>query len=209
MREESSKYRLAVSVLAPLAIVLNSCGGTEEGVAQPESSVSSVETAPRVSIPLDASPYEERPCSLVSQQVMSQFGYTEPGENSTEKTEGKAKLAGPVCNFKSPIKGGSSTIIIETENRKRGTGGLSGVYAAFEAGRFAYLEAATVEDYPAVFSDVTDVREIGKYSLAVGVADDLTFSVSVGPYGQGKRDEAREAAEGIASAAVRTLQEGS
>lgn len=105
--------------------------------------------------------------------------------------------------------GGTLSVNVQTENAKNGMGGMQGVYDAhFNTRQFSYLEPTEVDGYPAAFADGADLRDLGKTAISVGIADDMTFSVSIGPLGDGKQKEAEDGARTIAEAVIATLKGG-
>lgn len=205
--------------VAAFVAVLTGCSQTEGGSATPAGSASasmppSSSTAsggaqvPQVQHPLDASPYTDDPCALVPQTQMESRGYLEPGTRETAASNAAAALAGPGCTWNSE---GTEllAVVIQTGNRdQHGTGGLQGVYEAYEGGLLAFLEPASVGDYPAAFTGTADRRSEGNCMLVVGVADNLSFSVVADGY----LDDPSQACtdvESVAGTVIETLKDGS
>ncbi|WP_165777514.1 DUF3558 family protein [Amycolatopsis antarctica] len=198
---------LAVAVACVAAV--SSCADTESGTALPAPTGPQNYAVPDVSTPLDVSSYLEDPCLLVPGGEPGKLGFSRPEPRLPEDDE-VARLAGPGCGWMESDNAGTLSVNIQTENVKRGTGGLAGVYQShFVTGQYVYLDPTDVEGYPAAFADGLDMRERGKTTLYIGVADDLTISVSIGPFGRGKQKQAEDGAASIAAAAVRTLKGGS
>ena len=190
-----------VVALAVAGFALASCSSTEAGTATPAASAGDV---PRVSEPLDATPYLDDPCSLVPANVLARVG---DGYESPQITP-PDKMSGAACSWQSDTASGV-LVSFQTENTKRGTGGMQGVYDAYHVTHwYSYYEPTEVTGYPAAFADGGDAREHGETALRVGITDDLTFSVTIGPLGDGKQKEAEDGARTIAEAVINTLKAG-
>lgn len=187
------------AALAATSLVMVSCATTEAGTATPVETAGDV---PRVNAPLDPTPYLDDPCSLVPGDEPAQLGYEKPKKRSSE-------VSGPSCSWPAKTKGGTLLVSIQTENTKRGAGGMQGIYDAYHVRHwFSYYEPTEVSGYPAAYSDGGDMREHGETALRVGITDDLTFSVTIGPLGDGKQKEAEDGARTIAEAVINTLKAG-
>ena len=197
-----------IAALAVTGLALASCSSTEAGTATPAPAASDGgQNVPSVSEPLDVTPFLADPCSLVQGDEPDRVGYENP-DPSLPETDSGARLSGPSCTWSAKAKGGGLRLGLPTENAKRGTGGLQGIYMGYETKQFSYLEPTEVDGYPAVFADGADLRKGGTTALRVGIADDMIFTVNIGPLGDGKQQEAEDGARVIAEAVIETLKAG-
>jgi hypothetical protein len=192
----------AASILS-LAGCSSQTGGEPSPVTQsPASSTSSNPAAPKVANPLDVSAFLADPCKLVPQVTLSGLGFSNPG-TVHDKNQSPA---GPDCGWIDPNAARNMTVILQTNNRDSGIGGLAGIYTGRDTGQLLLVEPAPdVDGYPAVFSDRQDRRPRGACNLVVGIEDDLVFSVGNQGY-EGAQDSC-DAARQVAGAVVKTLKE--
>lgn len=193
---------LAVSAL-PMAGCSFQTAGAPAPTTQPTSSPASSNPAvPKVAQPLDVSAFVADPCGLVPQDTMAGLGYSSPG-TAHDKAQSPA---GPDCGWINSDNGRNLAVILQTNNRDSGIGGLAGIYTGRDTGQLLLLEPAPdVMGYPAVYSDRQDRRDRGACNLVVGVADDLVFSV--GDQGYTGSQDSCDAAQRVAAAVVKTLKE--
>ncbi|MDI5975323.1 DUF3558 domain-containing protein [Amycolatopsis magusensis] len=203
----------AVVLLVVAAASLAACSGETGGKPRP------VETAapqgsptgqppdgPSIPDPLDASPFLGNPCDLTPQAKLSGLGYTEPGEPKTEDDVAKV-LAGPSCHWRGTEPGVGMTVQVQTGNRDAGIGGVAGLEKAKQSRQLGFLEQTEgIGGYPAFFAGQSDRRATGTCALAVGIADDLTFTVTSLGY-QGAQDSCDNSA-GVAAIVIDTLKGG-
>lgn len=125
------------------------------------------------------------------------------------KDSSSARLTGPSCDWHAKERGGILQVVIASENRTRGTGGLHDVYQGhYVTGQYSYLEPLEIDGYPAAYADVSDGRAQGSVTLFVGVAEDMAVAVNIGPLGDGKKVQAEDGARTIAEVVVKTLKSG-
>ncbi|WP_116045785.1 DUF3558 domain-containing protein [Amycolatopsis palatopharyngis] len=206
----SNRTALVGVMLFVSALVFSGCSETGAGTPvvptdKPNSESASV---PEVAAPLDASRYLGNPCDLVPQNSMADLGYSEPGEKRTKETTATSIMAGPGCAWVVLDGIKSVAVFVHADNQSRGAGGLAALHENYKLGRFAYWEPETVDGYPAAFSDVSDQRDRGGCGLAVGIANDLSFSVSVQGYTK-QPDQACADAKQVAEQVISTLKGGS
>ncbi|TKG60447.1 DUF3558 domain-containing protein [Prauserella endophytica] len=205
----------AAAAALMVGLLAAGCATEEPGTPSASSWTSSADNStsasggdvPQVSSPLDASAYLDRPCDLVPQTVMNELSYTEPGKALTADENSTAALSGPGCGWNVRGHGQSVVVGIQTGNQQDGMGGLQGIYDGYQDGQFEYYEPTTVDGYPAAFSDISDNRDRGSCAMYVGIADDLTYSVYAGPYGDDP-DAACPVVEQVAGAVIETLKGG-
>lgn len=203
MPKTLTRYSLAVLAAFGLAACSSTIPGTGTAVpsGQP-SSTSRHPDVPRVARPLDVAAYQADPCKTVPQAAMTSLGFTAAGEPHVGQSA--SEKAGPGCAWIGS-DGLSALLILETANRDKGTGGLTGQYTAKDSGALGFLEPAPdVDGYPAVYADLSDRRAKGNCALVVGIADDLAFSATTSGF-QGQQGSCG-AAQQIAAAVLKTLK---
>lgn len=210
MRSVRAVGLLAVGVV----VAMGGCSGEEPGTpvtptaGESSSGSGSSSEVPSVANPLDISPFLENPCELVPRSAVSDLGYAEPGEPLTAEDSSAAALSGPGCVWGEQDSIRGIQLGIQTGNRKNGVGGLQGLYDAYQSGQYVYWEPTTVAGYPAAFLDAVDLRDRGTCSLSVGIADDLSFSVSGNGYTK-QPTQACPDAKMVAEQVIATLKGGS
>lgn len=138
--------RIAALTIAGLALA--SCSSTEPGTATPAASMpDGGQEVPSVPDPLDATPFLDAPCSLVPGDEPNQLHYSNPKPLLPE-SNGSAKISGPGCAWFADAKGGTLGVYIQTENAKKGMGGIQGIYKGYETKQFSYLEPTEVTATP-------------------------------------------------------------
>lgn len=202
-------------VLMSASLVVSSCSGETAGVPQtggsadassgPSSQVSQESRYP-IESPLDVSPFLSDPCSLVSPELLESLGFSpEEGREKTAGSDDVAALAGPYCGWSGKDEG-NLTVGIQSGNTQRGTGGLEGIRNLHEQGRFALWEESSISGYPSAYYGINDGRAQGDCSIAVGVAEDMTFSVSADFY-YDNPEKACGIAQEVAGGVIQNLQE--
>ncbi|MFB9930671.1 DUF3558 domain-containing protein [Amycolatopsis halotolerans] len=167
--------------------------------ATPESSSAPTSTArsvPKVSNPLDATKYEQNPCSLLSQTQATEV------INSVRNRQGKGLVA-PICTWYDDRDNSVGLGLLPNQ------GGLAAAYSNSDSESGYFEVAPDVNGYPAVFAGTTDDRKRGGCQIAVGIKDDETFTASVmlDKSFPGYNDPCSLAAK-TAAAAVTTLKAG-
>ncbi|MGQ0838644.1 DUF3558 domain-containing protein [Actinokineospora sp.] len=156
----------------PGALATSQAGG---GPGGPSTSVSSGGDrlpggAPRVKKPLDSAKFQAAPCSVLSQPQLASMSVGVPG---------KARLNGPVgptCDWQDNITEiglGGAFALPNTE-------GLDSLYSQDRDGQIGLFEPLPeIAGHPAVIFSGVDQREIGSCAVAVGLTDQLNYSVVV------------------------------
>ncbi|QFU90711.1 DUF3558 domain-containing protein [Amycolatopsis sp. YIM 10] len=203
---------LLVAVAASLAACSGETGGNPRPVESAESAAPGGSSAapqpggPKIAVPLDVSRYLGNPCELTPLAKLSAAGYTEPGEPKTEDDVAKV-LAGPSCHWSGAEPGVGMTVQVQTGNRDNGIGGVAGLEKAKQGRQLGFLERTEdVGGYPAFFAGQSDRRATGSCGLAVGIADDLTFTVTSLGY-QGAQDSCDNSVR-VAGIVIDTLKGG-
>jgi hypothetical protein len=191
--------RLAAGAFTALTLLTACTGktgtGTTSGSASPAPTGEATDNgAPKVPAPLNADGVLADPCSALSAAQQDEIGMVKPGEGDQGPT-------GPECRWKSVS---SSLNSVEVSPFTANKNGLSDIYAQ-KAGS-AYFEPLTVAGYPAVSTDVSDLRSGGDCPLWVGVSDQLAVVVTA-QLGEGKNQTTPcVVAQKVAEAMIRHLR---
>jgi hypothetical protein len=190
-----------------LVAALAGCTSTAVGTPTAASSITTTPSedntygAPRVEHPLDATPYLDNPCAVLTPTQLGTFGITNPGKPET--TGPLAETAGPMCIWRNNVEPSFGFDVGFLTGNKNG---LADTYRGGEEAFPGYFEPTTVDGYPAVFNDPVDSRDGGRCNLTVGINDNLTFRTSPTstPLGRRTCDEAVK----VAQAVIATLKAG-
>jgi hypothetical protein len=205
--------RKTVSRFAVLTLgvsVLVACSGSTEGSPELGETSSQATTSTRnsgvrlaVEDPLDVGPFLSRPCDLLPEEALSSAGLNaQSGEASLPENDPAAKATGPYCSWIGD--NASASVGVQSENTKRGMGGLDGLYAVYEQGRYEFWEETEVASYPAAFAASVDLRSEGRCQLAVGIADDMSFTANA--YVGDDPQSACQVATELAAQVIETLK---
>lgn len=125
--------------------------------------------APKVEKPLDAGRFEQNPCDALTAEDAEALNVPAAGE-PTEVAFGKG------CRWRNKQTQGVVGIqFFSTDER-----GLSSVYQEAKRSDFPYFEPiADIEGLPAVAYDPETAKPTGGCSVAVGVTDQLAFTVQL------------------------------
>ncbi|WP_409466870.1 DUF3558 domain-containing protein [Amycolatopsis sp. GA6-003] len=167
---ESAKPVAFAAAGSLLLLSLTACSSTPgtSVAATPESAspTSATRSVPKVNNPLNATKYEQNPCSLLSQAQATEV------INAVRHRQGQGLVA-PLCTWYDDRDNSVGLGLLP------GQGGLAGAYANSDS-KSGYFEVAPdVNGYPAVFAGTTDDRKRGGCQIAVGIKDDETFTASV------------------------------
>jgi hypothetical protein len=210
MLDRSAVRWACISIMSAVAMLTTSCSGEEEGVAQPsgsEPTESSARSTPErpVRDPLDISPYLSDPCGLVSPDMLSRLGASpEVAEPVMPEDDDIAAATGPSCNWSSEIEGNFG-LGIDSGNKERGLGGLTGLEVSRDQGRYKLWEETSVAGYPAVYYGVRDARSEGDCDLAIGIADDMSIGVTAHSFYDNPQ-RACDVANEVAADVIQTLK---
>ncbi|MFF1615767.1 DUF3558 domain-containing protein [Amycolatopsis sp. NPDC058278] len=190
--------RLTVCTVAALALLTACTGktGTTDGSASPAPTGEATDNgAPKVPAALNVDGILTDPCSALSAAQQDDIGMVKPGKANQGPT-------GPACRWHSAS---SSLNSVEVSPFTANKNGLSDIYAQ-KAGK-PYFEPVTVAGYPAVSTDVSDLRSSGDCPLWVGVSDQLVVVVTA-QLGEGKnRATPCVVAQRVAEAMIQHLKE--
>lgn len=201
--------RLGLFLLTSFAVV--SCTSTTEGVpgaSQPPggSSSSASTAAPQYSVeePLDISQFLPRPCDLLPVESLNSNGIDPmSGRAFLPEDDVVAAESGPYCSW--PDEDLNLSAGIQSGNTERSIGGLSGLRLSYEQGRYELWEETSNSGYPAVYFGVADRRSEGSCQIAVGVSEDMTFTVSADVYSENPEEACRVVDE-VAADVIQNLR---
>ncbi|SDD01636.1 DUF3558 family protein [Actinokineospora iranica] len=200
---------LTLTGLALIAAALTAC--TENGTPTPTTNGGTTNTgtsssapapdntygAPRVTDPIDAAAFIDKPCTLLTTTQTTTLGLAPQGKQ--DQAQGAQ-----FCTWLTPDEREDYTVGFLAANKN----GLSDTYRADQTNpnHSAYFEPTTVSGYPAVFEDGNDDRDRGYCNIVVGVRDELTFRVGAGggPKGKACDDKIKQ----IAEQAIATMKNG-
>lgn len=163
-----------------------SCASTMDGEVQLGESGNNPSQASvgqqEISEPLDISAYLSNPCGLVSAEKLGELGFSSSdGEPHFPEDDELASQTGPNCIWVEQ-ENSSISVILPSKNTERGVGGLEGLRALHEQGRYRLWEETSVAGYPAAYFGVSDARSSGDCNITVGIADDMAFSVAASSF---------------------------
>lgn len=180
-----SGVRIMVSILVG---VLSLAACTSKGA---------VSDVPHIDNPLNLDAYRGNTCGLLTRQQAQQFGIANPDQMMRQSQcewsdDGSARTM--IVDMTNPVYAGSPGSIAQMYKDRR---------SAPES--FGFFDPTAVRDYPAVFADFPDQRNIGKCKITVGVSDTESFSVwfsappdaAVRPFGGDPCVQARTIADAI------------
>jgi hypothetical protein len=160
------------ALISTAAVLLTGCGGSTSGQPSPAPSSSpgaEPMLAPKVSQPLtNTAPYVTDPCSALPTSEIEKVGGKVKGTSIAESIVGKS------CQWTFDGSTGNVSGGFYAGNKR----GLNSLYLENQAGRLSTFQPhAPVEGYPAVVYSAGD-EGTGSCALAVGVRDDLTYTVN-------------------------------
>lgn len=179
MRQTALVAAAAIAASAVLVGCEDAVGGSPTTPGEGAPTSQAAQPVPAVKEPLSPDKFLDKPCTLLPKSWASQRGFEAGKEDEILSEEASP---GPTCAWSTPVDSlddeGDIQLIIETMNRKAGTGGLKGWYEQHQAGRRKLFELTEVAGYPAAYVDDEDQRAAGDIELKVGIQDDLTVSIS-------------------------------
>ncbi|MEC3978796.1 DUF3558 domain-containing protein [Amycolatopsis sp. H20-H5] len=165
----------ALLPLAALSVLFAGCSGkgatpTSTPSVSPQPPTASKVNEHAVPQALETKSFEAAPCSAPSPEQVAGLGA--PLKSATPRTDPE----GPGCSIRFATDNPNSVVgTIFTSDHS----GMSGLYEKQQQGGFTDFKPFTVSGYPgAVFANVS-TSDPAHCSLAVGLRDDLTYSVSV------------------------------
>lgn len=200
------------AVLAVTGVVVAGCSSSEAGDPEPGTGSTAATSAdgslphsgaPSVAQPIDTQRWQADPCSVITAQQFSSIGLddvdAEPNPNA---------MAGPTCDWYpadatlAGFGGGFVTAHPPTE-------GLSRIYERHKLGEYkVWQELEPIAGHPAVRADTKDESGQGMCGLAVGVRDDLVYSVLITDEDKEITKDPCAFAQKVATLAVETMKGG-
>lgn len=188
--------------------ILPGCGKSETPAPQtavsvpdePASSQSDV-SAPKVAAPVDTSGFEADPCKVVTPGQFASFGM-----GIQQAKIDNAPDVGPGCDWMiaGNSAGGGFSGTFQTGN----SDGISGIYKQGKSGELGFFEERpAIDGHPVVAYDRTDGRTSGSCGIAIGLRDDLAYTVGIqaGPKNPFRADPCA-GGEKMARSALETLK---
>ena len=123
--------------------------------------------APAVPAALPTDQLIANPCSALSDAQLTKLNMAAPGKRSQDSK-------GRTCTWNGATNDANSAYIIPLTPNKNG---LSDTYDS--RAQFAYFEPTTIDGYPAVYANPTDMRSQGDCPVYVGVTDVVAVNVTV------------------------------
>lgn len=204
--------RLRVALTVGLALAVSACSTRESGTPSPSTTASdpSMSTgaspagrAPRVAHPLDALAFTKSTCLALTASDLVSLDLTGAHGRVT------VTAGSPACTWQKA----STTTATDVRSDAVAwltpdTDGLSDLYA--QKSTMAYFVVTSVDEYPAVYADVADLRTNGSCFLNVGVNDHLYFFVdyerNYTTSSEANAQQSCGAAEQTAAAVIRNLR---
>jgi len=143
--------------------------GSDQSSGEPPSDDLPSDGAPKVEKPLDASHFEQTPCDALTPEDAQTLNVPAAGE-PTEVAFGKG------CRWRNKETQGVVGIQFFSTDKR----GLSSVYQEAKGSDFPYFEPLDdIEGFPAVAYDPETEKPTGDCTVAVGVTDQLVFTVQL------------------------------
>ncbi|MFF0144505.1 uncharacterized protein DUF3558 [Amycolatopsis sulphurea] len=194
--------------LAAATVLLTGCA-SEPGNAAPASPAPPTSTglpfgAPPVPAPLDPAPLKKAPCDAMTADQVASLGA--PLKNARSKP---ADPTGPACSWTFDYEDDISAVTGAVFTADPTHGGISGLYGQKQFNGLTRFEPFSANGYPGVIYDAATNSMPGNCALAVGLRDDLTYTISVGldvlkhPFAEGC-----ELGKKVAGYVIQYLQKG-
>ncbi|MEC3978799.1 DUF3558 domain-containing protein [Amycolatopsis sp. H20-H5] len=173
-----------IGVAFGIGLATTGCSGTSAvngtptapAPSAPASTALPSDGAPAVPKALDPAALEKDPCSAMTADQVASLGKP---QKSTEPEV--ADSGGPKCSWDFATDGPSSvTGAVFTADPSRS--GISGLYSQHKVDGLTKFEPFSVDGYPGVVYDNSTNALPGQCAAAVGIRDDLTYTISVSLY---------------------------
>lgn len=155
--------------------------------------------APAVPNPLDTSAFQQDPCRALTPDQSRELNVGSSGR-PYDAALGKG------CEWKNAVSRGRTKIAFLDRDPR----GLSALYKANKAGKWAYFEELPpIEEYPAIARDIVDYRDQGSCTVIVGVSDQIAFEtiLELSRANVGQKDPCEVGAQ-VAGMALQTMRRG-
>ena len=130
--------------------------------------------APPVPAPLDPTPLETDPCAAMTPAQVDSLGA--PFKDAESKP---ADILGPACSWSFATEDGRSSTTGAVFTGDPSHGGISGLYGRQQMGGLTKFQPFAANGYPGVIYDAASNTPPGSCPLAVGLRNDLTYTISV------------------------------
>lgn len=165
MKRVVSAGLVTTALLALAACSTPANNQTPSASSGPSSPASSKLTAPPVPSPLDASKFEQDPCTVLSQDQATHVA------NLTTRNKSDGNVA-PICTWMDSDHNRVTLGFVP------GNGGLATVYKNQDNESGYFKVAPDVMGYPAAFFGPHDDRNQGACQVATGVSNDNVITIS-------------------------------
>ena len=166
------KVLLVVGLSALVAGCSTAVGGSPTPVTSSAASPSAAGSpdVPKVAHPLNTAKFEADPCAALTSAQAQQLGITaQPNADTQDKL-------GPRCTWNGADEPAGHTV---TGALLTAGSSLAKIYNLQKAGMLPYFQPVDVAGYPGVLNDNRTAQPKGRCALAVGIRDDLVYSVRV------------------------------
>ncbi|MPZ00570.1 MAG: DUF3558 domain-containing protein [Actinophytocola sp.] len=194
--------------------LLAGCSTDEAGAPTPSQKTSASQSpsaaelphsgAPAVTSTVDTGKWEGKPCDALTSSQLSSNRL-----NSVEAEPDLQSMNGPQCSWYSPNTGSFGGAFLTKTPTGEPPQGLSAGYANNKKNPFAIWQEVTIEGQPAVIANEKDQRNRGECGVAVGLRDDLAYSVRITDPDKDFANDPCAFAKKIATLAVTTMKGGS
>jgi hypothetical protein len=199
--------RAKIAVILSVATLLAGCStdivghpSPSAGATDPPSPTEGNENVPKVAHPIDTSPYQREPCSVLSVDQLAQLGI------KTEPKPDLATKAGPGCEWNAYDDMG---LTVGSRLLTAGSS-LANLYQQHAQGAWPFFEPVPdVSGYPGVLLESVEAQPKSVCGMSVAVRDDLIYSVQIRIDPQ--KEEAKDpcpVVRKIAEMAVSTMKAG-
>lgn len=169
------------------------------GTDQPDEGDLPSDGAPPVENPLDTTTFQQDPCLSLTAAQTKELNVPTSGKPYEE-------VLGNGCEWRNDeTRGKTNVVFLDRDPR-----GLSALYKANKAGKWAYFEELSpIDGYPAITRDVVDDRDIGNCTVIVGVSDEIAFAtiLQLSEANVGKKDPCEVGVQ-VAGMALQTMKQG-
>ncbi|MFD9895568.1 DUF3558 domain-containing protein [Amycolatopsis sp. NPDC059027] len=200
--------RTRIVLITATLVLAGAAGCSSEVPGQPSTAPSAPRTGPsqagtsnsrvpQVAQPLNADKYVANPCASLTSAQLKEFESNRDGTRQDFNGD-------PNCHWQ---VGPNNDTGVGVTYARSNTDGIGRLYALNDTGwwRDGYFEPTSVQEYPAVFTDIIDKRRRGDCGLAVAVSNSLYFDVSIQ---SSAGDKSCVAAKNVATAVLDTIKKG-
>ncbi len=207
---------IILSAAALISISVAGCADTEPGEALPNGNSSQSSAAPSNSLSfpseLDVGSYMDRPCDVLSPELLESRGYPIEGQKLEETGpagQRLSELTGPSCSWGAKETTHAQVLSVSLiDQPSRGSEAvLNGVRERHRSGVLQLWEEVEVAGYPAAYYGLRDNRDRGDCAMMVAVSGTAIVTVNAGPYMDDPRQACVDVDEFVADL-IGNLQKG-